>query len=260
VTDVGEVGSRGWTQGSLLRLPVDSVSRVELDQDKQYCVISHPCDVVSSSFERDPFVELMPTQCVKTADGNLMFGKNPRRLHLPHDGSFLELAADSKISVDRTVLATISPSGVIGETQRKVLSSWLSSRYARPAFADEFNLRMAPASKSIIKIVKAGGEQMSGIYIGTSTLELEEHTPYELTVVITMLLDDFDDPDFWANVSEAGEQIGAEIRKAKGIVLKSVEVISEDGMSLDSLRKFARWDYDDLSFRSGDESTLPAPH
>lgn len=260
MTEVGEISSRGWTQGSLLRFPSDSVSDVELEPDVQYCIISHPCDVVSSNLERDPFVELIPTQHFEAPDGNLVFGKNARRLHLPHDGSVLELNADAKFKIDRMTLATINPSGIIDETQRTVLSSWLSSRYARPAFADEFNLRMAPATKGISKIVKAGGAKMSGIYVGTSMLELDEATPYSLTVVITMLAEDFEDPIFFATVSEASEKIEAEISKTKGIDLESLEVFSEDGVSLDALRRFARWDYDDLSLRAGDESTLPARH
>ena len=230
----------------------------ELNSEVTYCVVSHPCDVVSISFDRDPFVELIPTEFVLAADGNLTFGKNSRRLHLQHEESILELTADAKFKIDRSLLISMNPVGALDEAGRRLLASWLASRYARPAFADEFNLRMGSARTSIAKIVKGAGAHMSGIYVGTTLAELTTDTSYSLTVVVTMLIDDFEDSGKFASVSEACDQIDVAIRQSEGIDLLSLELVSEDAMSLDSLRRFARWDYDDLSFRAGDEATLPS--
>jgi hypothetical protein len=260
LSDAGEIRARGWTQGSLLRLSPDRAAELELDPEVAYCVVSHPCDVVSPSFDRDPFVELIPTEFAGAADGNLTFGKNSRRLHLPHDGSIFQLTADAKFKIDRSALIGLNPMGALDEAERRLLASWLSSRYARPTFADEFNLRMESATKNIAKIMKAAGAHMSGIYVGTTLGELDAGTPYSVTVIVTMLTDDFEDSGSFATVSQACDQIDVAIRQSKGIDLLSLELVSEDDMSLDSLRRFARWDYDDLSFRAGDEATLPAPH
>jgi hypothetical protein len=108
--------------------------------------------------------------------------------------------------------------------------------------------------------VKAAGAHMSGIYVGTTLEELDTSTPYSVTVVVTMLTDDFEDPGAFATVSQACDQIDVAIRQSGGIDLRSLELVSEDAMSLDSLRRYARWDYDDLSFRAGDEATLPTPY
>lgn len=238
----------------------DRAAELELDPGVMYCVVSHPCDVVSTSLDRDPFVELIPTGLAGTADGNLTFGKNSRRLHLRHDESILELAADAKFKIDRAALIGLNPVGALDEPERRLLASWLASRYARPVFADEFNLRMESATKNIAKIVKAAGAHMSGIYVGTTLDELDAGTPYSVTVVVTMLTDDFADSGTFATVSQACDQLDVAIRQSDGIDLLSLELVSEDEVSLDSLRRYARWDYDDLSFRAGDEATLPTPY
>jgi len=108
------------------------------------------------------------------------------------------------------------------------------------------------------KVLKGMGSRLSGIYVATTALELDQGTPYQLTLVVTMLADDFIDPKLFAEGSEACDGIIESLRAVAGISLASVELVSEDEFSLDALRRFRRWDYADLSYRVGDVSTLPA--
>ncbi len=75
------IRSAGWTQGSVLHATDDETVEGILP-GVSYLVLSHPCDVVSSSFERDPLVEITRTSPSPILDGNLTFGKNPRTLQL----------------------------------------------------------------------------------------------------------------------------------------------------------------------------------
>lgn len=252
MNNADDIRGRGWTQGSLLRATDFGLSDTEL-----YLVISHPCDIVSSDFERDPTIEVMPARIVDSLDGNLTFGKNSRRLQVTHDGRYLEFVASEKLTIDRSQFAAVVPAGELEGGGQRLLASWLSARYARPAFADEFNRRMRPALKKIGKVLKSNGAHLSGIYVSTSAAELASDVRYELTIVATMLLEDFDVAGLFAEASEACDGLTSALAGLEGINLLSVELASEDEMSLDSLRRFRRWDYDDLSFRAGDEGTLP---
>lgn len=250
--EADSIRARGWTQGSILRGADFGLSENEI-----YVVISHPCDVVSSDFDRDPVIEIVRARLVDSLDGNLTFGKNSRRLQIDHNGRFLELLATEKLTIDRSQLAAASPESDLGESGQRLLASWLSARYARPAFADEFNLRLRPVTKKIAKVLKSQGTHLSGIYVSTSSSELAAGVSYQLTVVATMLLDDFVDAELFVEADEACDALGSVLAEADGVDLLSVELVSEDEMTLDSLRRFRRWDYDDLSFRAGDEQTLP---
>ncbi|CAN5405450.1 hypothetical protein BH09ACT1_BH09ACT1_21360 [soil metagenome] len=252
MNDADDIRMRGWTQGSFL-----SAADFDLSGMDTYLLISHPCDVVSSDFGRDPFVEAVPLHLVDGTDGNLTFGKNSRRLQISRDGVVLEVIATEKIVISRSSLIGKSPIDVLSENDQRLLASWLSARYARPAFADEFNRRMSSVSKKISKVLKSQGEHLSGIYVATSAAELDADSSYQLTLVLTMLLDEFRDADLFVEASEACDTIAALFDEATGIDLTSLELVSEDEMSLDALRRFRRWDYDDLSFRAGDDRTLP---
>ncbi|WP_312180833.1 hypothetical protein [Arthrobacter sp.] len=247
----------GWTQGALFGGP-EFEGQPGLPKGNLFLTVSHPCDVVSTSFERDPFVEVMSVDQIEVVDGNFTHGKNPRVLHLerPHDA--IGIRRDTKTALDRRTLLQFAPSDVLSETERRVLALWLAASYARPTFADEFNRRMAPARRAIERIFKAAGASMTGIYVATQLDEFDAETPYDASIAITMRVGDFENADVFTVASEAADTLGDTLRRLDGINLASIVVTSERDMTLEDLRSYARWDYDSLSLRDDDVETLPS--
>ncbi len=253
---VESVREAGWTQGSVLRIDGD-VGVHGLEDGDAWMVVSHPCEVVSASLERDPTVQLIKLHVVDVLDGNLTFGKNPRRLQMELGTERIEVRVAEILTLNRTILTRTTPDLTIAEPQRRMLASWLAARYARPAFADEFNRRLEPARRGIEKILKATGKHISGIYVATTLEELPTGTPYRVAMAFTMTADDFDIPEVFAEVSSAGDEVAALIGSADGINLASLKTVSERDVSLAHLRIYARWDYESLSHRDSDEAVFP---
>lgn len=258
VSDVEKIRAAGWTQGSVLVGDAESAG-AGLEEGVRYLVISHPCDVVSLNLERDPIVEVLKIEDRETVDGNFTHGKNPRRLHLATSEGVVAVDFMGRVAVERTVLANRTPNSNMAEDERRLLAAWLSARYARPTFADEFNRRLAPASRGIERVLKSAGTRMSGIYVATSLAELDAEHEYQVRIVVTMRPSDYAEAGLFAVASKGVDDLEGLIKPLPGIDLVAVELYSEDSVSVDALRTFARWDYDSLSFKEGDEAVLPAP-
>lgn len=253
---VEAIREAGWTQGSILETTGD-IGTTGLSAGKAYMVVSHPCDVVSASLERDPLVQLIQLHRLDVIDGNFTFGKSPRRLHVELETGSFELRVGEMATIDRSILSGKAPVFTVGEPQRRVLASWLAARYARPAFADEFNRRLEPARRGIEKILKVAGTHVSGIYVATTLEELPAESPYRTSIALTMTTEDFKLPELFAEVSGAGDDIAGLVSSAEGIDLASLETVSERDISLAHLRIYARWDYESLSHRDGDDAVFP---
>jgi hypothetical protein len=259
LSEVDDIRSRNWTQGSFVEFTPEERETLALDPKVElYLLASHPCDIVLADLTKEPNVEILPVTEVKGLDGNLTFGKNPRRLEIAHSGHFFNVDIVNKASVDRLLLAGKSPSAQLNEVDRRLFASWLAARYNRPAFADEFNVRMRQAAPKVSKVLKSSGDKISGIYVATTLDELPATAVYEVAITITMRREDFDDGDSWTRANEASDAIAEAIGGAHGIELIHCDVTSEAELTLNDLRDYARWDYDSLSFKDGDLETLPA--
>lgn len=259
--EVEEIRVRNWTQGSIVSgsdLQLSTQMAGGDDPATLYVVASHPCDVVNSDFTKEPHVDILPMKQIDATDGSFTHGKNPRKLHLDWNGHAYAVDLIGRRTIDRRLLAGVTPEGQLEAAAQRVLAAWLGSRYSRPAFADEFNARVDGATSGIGKVLKNSGRAMSGIYVATTLDELPTGTDYAMQMLFCMRAEDFDEPDLWGKVNEAADQIAKLMGKCDGVDLIDYEVKSEADTSLEELRTFARWDYDWLTFRTpgSSESTL----
>lgn len=248
----------GWNQGSLIYLSREDRDLFGLvGSTDLYIVASHPCDVVSQDFERDPIVELLPIRQIEAMDGNFAFGKNPRKLQVAMGPNIWEIETAIKVSVPRTTLSSRAPVETMQDEDRKLFARWLSDRYARSVFATEFNNRLASVSRKIESLVKRASENISGVYVAVSSEELAVGQNYEIVIVVTMRSAHFSESGRWTVVSEIVDKLSDVVRECEGIVLLDCRVVSESDMSLENLRQFARWDYAYMSVRAQDFESLP---
>ena len=235
-------------------------------------VIAHDCDLANDSLEAEPYVEVIVGRPVAAANGNFSWGKAPRTLHYPVQcegaPATVELVATEKVTLRKTELASFEPDprfSLDGPTLA-VLRSWLSARYDRAAFADEFVTRMreTKADAKLAKALEAHGKNVSFTYFDVDKgqcVERVEGDPYSLKVVL--VFNPGDDPDAAADAAEqAAEAVEQALRgrlpeEGTAIRLDACFAISEDDISVSQARVLNHWRLEYMTHRAETEQLGP---
>ena len=264
--DVGDENCRlidgirrqGWRQGSVV--PADLVRQMSdvppgtpPDGNGIYwLVLSHDCDIVHHDLGAEPNIEIISFTTVESPDGNLLHGKNPRRLHLsdPSGTRHFEFEAKSRRFCSRKHLAKLPPDLQMrfSNGQIRDLVKWIALRYVRTAFPDAFNIRLRPAAAKLGKLLKSDGKFIASIFVAMDLRELASGETYNLILYILMRDEDFGNPSRKTSAHETSNQIEALINgKCHGIMVKESSVRSEGEITVADLRMLHRLEFDYLS-------------
>jgi hypothetical protein len=247
---------RGWHQCALLsandatRLSLTPPLTERLYEADFLIAVTHDCDILNRDLNKEPYVEFIIAQRCEHVAGDLMYGKNPRRLIVEHAGEHLELDVHQRHRVPREELQFCTPVAELTGRNRQLLRRWLANRYARAAFPDAFNDRIASALPKIHKALKASGHNLSGIYLGLQEKELSANEDYIVFVHAGMPTELYDELSLREACQEVVGLVAAELAGCKGIDVANDSLRPESQFTLDDLRVIKRWDYDSLSFRS----------
>ena len=143
--------------GLLLTRPIEC--------DDLLIVASQDCDICCESLEEEPNFEVLVARHIPDdlQDGNLSYGKHPRRLQFRIKSADAEGLYESnmneKLSLPRQFLieADEQPSSSLTEKDADVFRRWLGRRYYRSALPSEFNQRCEPAKSYISEKLKKKG-------------------------------------------------------------------------------------------------------
>jgi len=267
-----------WRQGFILNS--DSVKALDLVHSKSpddtvVVVISHDCDLAQLS-DTEPICEVIVGCPVEEPSGDFTNAKNIRRLHLTFSAGSVKLAAEfhatNKRQIDKTVLAGHQPATNVRLTPAEltILQTWLSVRYRRSSFADEFDRRIkdkgAKFYDRFVKIIKATGSNLLAVLFDVdSGQELNRSgadDPYALSIYL--LFSVAEDP---AAAEEAAVSAAKEISalfaksyfingKWENIELRECEPISEGSMSVYQWRLLKPWSFDYLSLREDPQGPM----
>lgn len=252
-----------WTQGSVLSaeavtaLVAASYLPVEW-QDSWVVAVSHSCDLASADFDAEPRAELIRGRLLPAhgVDGNFTWGKSPRRLHVEKaDHPAIEFNAWERMDVPRAQLLAHAPDDErkLTEDQSRVLGRWIAKRYDRAAFPDSFNDRVRPIQSKLRKELKKPGLLMLDLYIVLhSEDELGENEEYRVVLRAVMAVEAFEERESRESCNSALLRVSGLLDDVDGIKVIDENVVPASDMSLDDLRFFKRWDYDDLSLRLGE--------
>lgn len=266
--EAASIKDDGWRQGSVLpdelakillrdnRLPWDS------SPDDILIVISHDCDITNASFVSEPYVELLRLKQVPRRDGNLDWGKNPRRYQFVDHGGppvVFETSVHDRARVPRNLLIGYQPNAAmkVDDETRSRLCRWIAARYVRAAFPDAFNDRIAPAVTQLRTAFKSDGENLTGIYLILVDEELPQTEDYQVVLFATMLDEHYRDHARRTAAQGLLDRIEAIFAGCSGVSFGTTELRSESEISLHDMRKLKRWDFDDLSLRQGQVEDLP---
>jgi hypothetical protein len=137
-----------WKQGSVCEktviaecLPED----VKSAENHVFIAVSHDCDIANGDADKEPFIEFFTAKFLDSGNGNYMYGKNPRTLHLQLFKSgtplFVEIEARSRFLIKKENLLSIYPDKnyEMRRGDRKILQDWLAARYRRHAFPNKLD-------------------------------------------------------------------------------------------------------------------------
>jgi hypothetical protein len=223
-------------------------------------VVSQDCNIVHSSYDSEPYVEVAIAREMDREDGNLLHGKNPRRLQFrTSDGKLHEINIHDVQRLDRHVLVARSPDNSVyidDETVRQI-GRWLGKRYTRPAFPDSFNERIRSAQPKIASKLKSHGALITGLYLRLSTNdELPPSQIYGVDLRVTARADTLEDESLEAQLLSVVAYLEKYLNGCEGVEAE-VRLDSEGQFTLEDRRLTQRWDYDYLSDRNPEGSGAP---
>lgn len=258
-------------QGSVRKLQESGV--IANNPNVVVVVISHDCDLANDNLVQEPNVEIIEAEIISDVNGTLTFAKSSRTLHFEfiHEGEkvFVELRALNKKQISKIDMLELEPdqSHTLDVKSLKLLQHWLSVRYKRSSFSNEFvNLFNSSGMKDkLAKQVRKYSDQITGVYFDVDEGRQGDHfdgSPFKLSIVISTNADrDFQEAEALelAVIDMFSEKFfSADQESWKDLEFLSCIIIREDEFTVDNARKLKHWDFDHLSFRGEEGSTLPA--
>jgi len=268
--DATQVKCNGWKRGSILPQTLVETLREEGDEffngsNSIFVVVSHDCDVTNNSFTLEPDVEIAKAEPIDgdRRDGNKAWGKSPRIYQLLTKMDDKELLLELNIhhlsKIPRDLLKSEGPDnrGPIDDKAMASIVNWIARRYTRDAFPDAFNERARKAVEPLRKKFKKGGHLLTGVYLLVEDRELGVSETYEIDIWGVMDDDDHEDVSARNEAAKLLNDMEEELALLDGIDVNLSELRREKDVSLSDIRKLKRWDFDDLTIRKGQQSSLP---
>lgn len=251
--------------------------------DAKVLLATYDCAIVNESFDNEPWLQILiaiPTSFNK----QFANGRDSRRIHFYVESKEEQLAYEVNargicqverellINLDRDVDVSISPENSFD------LRNWLSERFRQDSWPDAFNRAVEPARKRLKKFWKRYNDFISGLYIKLNTFDEIDSGKYQASIIVCVEsekmqslikhLRETDSALSDKDIKIVLNRVVNEIKTAFGDSIEyevdptshsgfAIEVMAEDSITLDQLRKFPRFSPYSLSLYDSD-SSLPA--
>lgn len=275
-----------WRQGLLFCPQACALLLAEyLGPDTIVAIATHDCDLAQDQ-NIEPNVEVMLGQKITKLDGNATHAKNARRLQIEfsalgqEQSIFVDFVATKKITIKKAALAAFQPlaSHQLTPANHTIFQRWLSIRYRRAAFAEEFERRLKEEGKLAEKInrfLKPQPESILAVLFdvdgGQEIAREGAEDVYDLKIFILYANDKLVgqvNPPKLSNADFA-EQVVQKIKDAfskalapndewQFIELLSCRAISENAMSYAQFKQLKQWRLEYMSLASDPQQELLA--
>lgn len=247
------IRSHGWRQGSFLPSALIEHVRgtVPTPEGFQHAfVISQTCDLVSGNFEDEPCAEIIWVAPIEAINNQYRDGASFRRLHVEAESGgskiYFEVRPHQRTLVPRRILASTAPDHGCRLAPRvlRTLLEWLTERYLRTPFPDEFNQRWKQKQKTFKKLLKKGNALIDRIQIRVTppNEELPEDQDYQVDLCIVAVDAQWADPDFHPAVLKLVSDLEEAFESCEGIEVVTVDVGPPSELPLSVVYEFSRWD------------------
>ncbi len=165
-----------WRQGHILTTEsLKALDIIPAAEDEEFVglVTSHDCDLAHHDFAAEPDCEVIVGKVIdaEKIGGQYTDAKHPRRLHLSFTAGSVKICGDflatQKRLIKKSDLGDVhKPCDVVSLTpdELSTLQRWLTARYKRATFPNEFNKRLGPLRDKIGKIIDKTDGCITAIY------------------------------------------------------------------------------------------------
>ena len=214
-------------------------------------IISQNCDILNQKLEDEPFIDFI-IGCFNKKDKILLQGRNPRKLQIEHDKGVIGFVIYNILRVEKTVFEEVNPaksSVIFDRKDIKQVVNWVSKRYIRAAFPDEFMRRLP--KKHMEKAQKNSlMNDVSLIYIDVCNEELQANQDYHI-IIIAGVKHDSDQ-----KIISQVEDFFYDIFNIKGIKATS-EARDEYDITYKTMSTYKRFDWDFRSLPENINVSIP---
>ena len=253
-----------WRQGHVLEKDAATALGLihpDFPDDSFVMVATHDCDLAALP-DKEPFVEVMIGRVIASL-GAASHAKVSRQLQIELESSsgkiVAEFLATAKAQVKKEDLAAHMPNSGVGlDAQGRVIfQRWLSARYRRAAFPDEFERRLKKKRK-VEKALAESGHHVIAIFFDVDDGEDADHSasgdPYTLGIYL-LYGTSTNEAEASIQAQAAAERIESEFEKAfkkfdgqwEDIQLEYCEAISDSAMTYRDSLMFKQWRLDHIS-------------
>jgi hypothetical protein len=257
-----------WRQGSVF--PADVAAGIAVEArvqpwgaDDLVLVISQDCDVLNSSLELEPNVEVHFARAISAEgrDGRYANGRNPRALQFSSAASSVSqlysVSIHQKFYTPRTALLNGIPRFQLEPAVVSLIGRWTAKRYDRSAFPDAFNRRCRPARNRVERLLEANGHLVSGVFLRLDPIEeLGPGEVYRGLVRMTAQPEVISNEEAELAALNAAAELESALNECSGLDVE-VDLVSEDEFTINDLRLTKRWDFDFISDSSDDAESIP---
>ncbi len=243
----------------------------------QILLATYDCAIVHESFDDEPWMQLLLAIPIDY-DKQFANGRNSRKIHFHIDveGSLIayEINAAGICQVDRKLLIDLNRNENTSITPEVAfdLRNWLAERFRQDAWPDSFNRAVSPANKRLKKFWGRYNDYISGLYIKLNTFDEITTGKYKASIIVCLetekvrplvqALREKDQKLQGKELPEVFNKIVNEIRVAFGETIDyeedstsysgyAIEVMAENSITLEQLRKFPRYSPYSLSLFEG---------
>ena len=216
-------------------------------------LFSQDCDLLNPSLENEPFAEFFCVTYIPDVNPSLAYGKNPREIHMRiNDSQCIRLLINHRIRIDRALLVGMSPEHQplrIPNGNLKMLLSWLSKKYSRPAFPDRFNELLAQIPKLDKKLLDLNASFTTikrFFFLLEPNTEIGANQRYLLSIKVLL------DGRFSIGDEKNKKSISERLRNIfsmKQIRISDISCDFEDELTIFEMKNYVRWDKDYISRR-----------
>ena len=259
----------GWEQGVIFP-PDDKIFKnggldFSVPTGTFLLIVSQTCDLVQGSFETEPYFEALSLFPLNNKpNGQYLGGKNSRRIEFSLDeqsenATYWYTLPYERHLIKRELLLELKASNSLGDDNTlKMILCWLSRRYTRTAFPEEFVTRIDARKSQIGKNFARLNSLVSNVYVRVIPFdELNDTEVYSMEIILMMDAQKFDVPKIYADCNEIKNQLEKQLDRCKGIDVEDINIESTASVTIEDLKGYLEWDYSYLSFREPEEAEMP---
>lgn len=269
--DSNTIAKLGWCQGAVLCDELAVCARrmcpagTTVDASDWLVVVSHDCDIVNFSLDKEPVIEVLRLRVSGTdkVDRLQASGRNPRMLQLTAEVNEVKhvlcCAVHERWTVPRDLLMRGGPAHALPRKDSKLVAEWLAKRYIRAAFPSAFDQRWRRKHKEWQNLLRDQSDWTQGVYLRLNTLdELPAETPYKCNLLVAVPQDRRPTSSWPEKRREIEDRFTAYWDQfSPAIECVEVEVLATDEITLADLELYQRFDADWISFEDETATTPP---